>query len=342
MIIHKLRNNNGMTVVLANYGARVLSILVRDKQGRFTDVALGFDTPEAYLHARDPYFGATVGRFANRIAGGRFTLEGKLYKLAKNDTLGPNHVHGGEKGFSHVNWDVRVIDPGSVEYRYLSGHMEEGYPGNLDVVVRYSLHDDNSLVIDYQASTDASTICNLTHHTFFNLNGNGEGDILQHRLFIDADLYTPVDDELLPQGNKQPVSGTPFDFRIPAAIGQGLSSMHEQILKGRGYCHNYVLNTPGTEKPAAVVTSPRSGIRMEVFTTEPGLQFYSCGFMDGRDIGKGNRAYMKNCAFCLEAQHFPDSPNRPGFPSTVLRPGREYRQRTVYRFSNIQSQAGEN
>ncbi len=330
--IHKLQNKNGMTVVLSNYGARVLSIVVKDKYYRNTDVALGYDSIIGYLESNDPYFGATVGRFVNRISMGKFALEGKEYQLSKNDAFGPNHVHGGEKGFSHVVWNVESSDSNSIEYQYLSNDMEEGFPGNLNVIVRYRLSEDNSLVIDYKATTDASTICNLSNHTYFNLNGTRSDDILDHKLFINAAEYTPVNDQLLPFGKNVAVKNTPFDFNSLSAIGSEINSSHEQIRVGKGYCHNYVLNKL-EDSPAAIAISPESGIRMDFFTTEPGVQLYTCGFMNGSDKGKENNIYGKNSGFCLEAQHFPDSPNQPAFPSTLLLPGDKYTQTTVYKFS---------
>lgn len=332
-----LRNNSGMKVVLCNYGARVQSIVLRDKHGRETDVILGYDTIEGYLQSNDPYFGATVGRFANRISRGRFCLQGKELQLSINDGPGPNHVHGGIRGFSSVVWKTEMEGAHSILFHYHSKHMEEGYPGNMDVQVRYRVTDDNSLVIDYRASTDAPTICNLTNHCFFNLNGTGNRDISEHLLLINAKEYSPVDKELLPLGEHLPVNGSPFDFRRLTSIGSRLGEDHEQLKMGRGYCHNFVLAKDRGNEPAASAVSLQTGVKMDMYTTEPGIQFYSCGYMDGSDRGKNNTVYTKNSAFCLEAQHFPDSPNHPEFPETQLLPGEAYSQTTIYKFSLIKT-----
>jgi len=333
-MLFTLKNKNGIQVTLTNYGARAVSILVPDKHGKPVDIILGYDNLEGYLHSNDPYFGATVGRYANRIANGKFSIDGKEYTLAINDICGPNHLHGGKMGFTHVVWDAKNVGKNAVEFSYLSNDLEEGYPGNMHVWVTYTLTDDNALQINYRATTDAPTICNLTHHSYFNLNGAGEGDVLGHIMYINADYFTPVDKEQIPTGEIWPVKGTPFDFNMPTAIGARVDADDKQVKLGRGYNHNYVLNkTEGEPVELAVrVYSPVTGIVLEMFTDEPGVQFYSCGFMDGKDIGKGNKAYRCNGAFCLEAQHFPDSPNQANFPTTRLNPGEEYTQSCIYKF----------
>jgi aldose 1-epimerase len=323
--------NGRLTVKAISYGAIVTEIHAPDRHGRATDVVLGFDDLDGYL-ARHPYFGATVGRVANRIAGGRFTLDGKDYTLAVNN--GPNALHGGLKGFDKVVWDAEEVsgpDGPGVQFGYVSPDGEEGYPGNLGVRVRFALTDDDALRIDYEATTDAATPVNLTNHSYFNLAGPASGTIVGHELEIAADRYTPVDDALIPTGEIAPVRGTPLDFTTSTAIGARI----EQLAGDPGgYDHNYVLRSHG-EAPAfaARVREPSSGRVLEVFTTEPGLQFYTGNYLNGAFVGKGGIAYNKRQAFCLEAQHFPDSVHHPDFPTTILRPGATYRQTTIYRFS---------
>ena len=325
-----LRNARGMAVKITNYGGIVTSLAVPDRKGKTADVVLGYDSLEGYLKD-SPYFGALVGRYANRIAGGRFELDGRVYELARND--GPNHLHGGIEGFDKKVWEAEPYDGPSeagVVLRYLSKDGEEGYPGNLKVQVTYALNDQNELVIRYRAVTDKPTPVNLTHHGYFNLKGAGEGDVLGHQVVIDADRYTVVNDELIPTGELRPVKGTPMDFLSPHTIGERIDRV-----KG-GYDHNFVLNPPrDRDHPgsAALVYEPASGRVMEVFTTEPGLQFYTGNFLDGSIRGKGGKVYGKHGGFCMEAQHFPDSPNHPEFPSVILRPGKVYEQLTIYRFS---------
>jgi aldose 1-epimerase len=326
--LYTLENRKGMLVRIMTYGATVTEIRVPDRDGRAGNVVLGFDNLAQYL-AGCPYFGATVGRVANRIARGTFTLDGIEYRLAINN--GPNHLHGGLKGFDKVLWSATPLagapEP-SVRFTYYSRDGEENYPGSLTCAVTFTLTDNNGLKIEYIASTDKATPVNLTNHSYFNLAGPGTGTILDHVLMIAADRYTPVDDTLIPTGELAPVKGTPMDFTQPAAIG----SRFNQV-KG-GYDYNYVLNSGGSPAPvlAARVSESRGGRVLEVLTTEPGLQFYSGNFLDGTLRGNGG-VYGKNYGFSLEAQHFPDSVNHPAFPSIVLRPGQEYRQVTVYRFS---------
>lgn len=331
----EMTNESGISVVVTNYGARVVSIKVPDRRGEFADVALGHDSVEGYINAADrPYFGAVVGRFGNRIAGGRFTLDGKEYRLATNNR--PNHLHGGNIGFDKVVWDGRVDDRGGVTMRYRAKDGEEGYPGNLDVTVRYSLDEDGSLAIEYKASTDKKTYVNLTNHTYFNLKGEGEGTILDHQLMLVADHYTPVDASLIPTGEIAPVKGTPFDFTKPKTIGRDINKVDTQLKFGAGYDHNWVLSGEKEAsglRLAATVYEAASGRFMEVFTEEPGVQFYSGNFLDGRLTGKSGGVYESRGGFCLETQHYPDSPNQPNFPSTLLKPGEVYKTKTVYRFS---------
>jgi aldose 1-epimerase len=331
--LYTLANGQGMQVAITNYGGAVVSILVPDRKGSFADVALGFDNLEGYL-SKQPYFGALIGRYGNRVGNARFTLDGVEYKLPAND--GPNSLHGGLKGFDKRYWTAREI-PGelpALELTYLSKDGEEGYPGNLHVKVVYSLTKDNALRIDYTATTDKDTELNLTNHSYFNLAGAGNGDILKHHIMINAERFTPIDGTLIPTGELRKVENTPFDFRKPAAIGARIDADDEQIKYGKGYDHNFVLNRSGAGLSlAAQVTDPESGRVMEVLTTQPGVQFYTGNFLDGSIRGKGGKTYGRRSAFCLETQHFPDSPNKPSFPSTELKPGETYHQSTVYRFS---------
>lgn len=328
--LYTLINGSGMIVKITNYGGIVTTIIVPDKKGEFADVVLGFDNLEDYLGAH-PYFGAIVGRYGNRIAKGKFTLNGVTYTLATNN--GNNHLHGGMKGFDKVVWQAREIKTENevgVRLSYVSKDGEEGYPGNLSVFVTYSLNDDNEFKIDYMAETDKPTPVNLTHHSYFNLEGAGSGDILGHLLTIHADQYTSVDDELIPTGELKQVEETPLDFRRPIAIGARIKDV-----KG-GYDHNYVLNnTDGSLRLVARVTAPGSGRVMDVLTTEPGIQFYSGNFLDGSNKGKNEKVYHRYYGFCLETQHFPDSPNHPAFPSTILKPGQKYRHHTIYKFHTL-------
>jgi aldose 1-epimerase len=331
--LYTLTNSSGMRVGITNYGGRVVSILAPDWQGRTADVVLGFDDLDGYL-GDNPYFGALVGRYANRIAKAKFTLDGVEYKLAPND--GPNTLHGGLKGFDKVVWTAQEIakDHSVLELSYLSKDGEEGYPGNLSVKVVYTLTDKNELWIDYTATTDKPTVLNLTNHSYFNLAGEGKGDILQHEMMVNADRFTPIDASLIPTGELRSVEGTPFDFCKPTAIGARINGGDEQLKLGRGYDHNFVLNRTGHGLTlAARVTEPGSGRVLEVLTTQPGIQLYTGNFLDGTVRGKGGKVYNYRFAFCLETQHFPDSPNQPGFPSAELKPGQTYHEITIYKFS---------
>ena len=291
---------------------------------------LGFDAPEGYLKNNTPYFGAVIGRYGNRIAKGRFSLNGREYRLALNN--GENHLHGGIKGFDKVVWGAREVKRGpALALNYVSKDGEEGYPGNLSVSVVYTLTDNNELKIEYSATADKTTILNLTNHTYFNLAG--EGSILNHEVMINADRFTPVDQGLIPTGELRSVKGTPMDFTQPAAIGARIEQQDEQLLLGKGYDHNFVLNGGGAPALAARVYEPVSGRVLEVYTTEPGVQFYTGNFLDGSIKGKGGQVYQRRYGFCLETQHFPDSPNKPDFPSTVLKPGEKYATTTIFKFS---------
>jgi aldose 1-epimerase len=330
-----LRNASGMQVKITNYGGTIQSITVKDRNGSFGDVALGFDSLEQYVaKAGASYFGATVGRYANRIAHGTFTLDGKTYHIPLND--GQNSLHGGKVGFNRRVWDAKDVSEAgkpALELHYLSPDGEQGFPGNLDVTVRFTLDDQNALRIDYYAKTDKDTVLNLTNHSYFNLVGAGSASILNHKLMIDADQFTPVDKTLIPTGKLENVQGTPFDFRKPADIGARIGKHNEQLKLGKGYDHNFVLNHPGDLDHLAVrVEEPKSGRVLEVYTTQPGVQFYSGNFLNGKVRGIGG-VYRHRSALCLETQHFPDSPNHPNFPSTVLRPGEEFHQTTIYKFS---------
>lgn len=331
---YRLWNAAGMEAKCITYGGILTSISVPDRQGRFANVALGFDSLAKY-EAEHPYFGAITGRYANRIGGGGFSLDGRDYRLFKN--AGAHSLHGGEIGFDKRVWTAANESDGAVELAYRSPDGEEGYPGNLDVRVRYSLEDDNGLRIDYAAKTDAPTPLNLTNHSYFNLQGEGERAIYDHVLTLNADHYTPTDASQIPTGEIAPVARTPFDFRRAKTIGSGQRSSHPQIVAAQGYDHNFVLNRRGLAEGdlglAARVYEPLSGRVLEVWTTEPGLQFYAGNFLDATLIGSSGRLYRQSDGFALETQHFPDSPNKPQFPSTILRPGEGFESTTVYRFS---------
>jgi aldose 1-epimerase len=339
--LYILKNKNNASVAITNYGARVVGLLVPDKTGVLTDVVLGYDSIGKYLHQPETFFGAIVGRYGNRIAKGKFTLNGKGYTLATNN--GANHLHGGKKGFGAEVWDGNRLNDRSVELTYLSKDGEEGYPGNLSVKVTYTLTDSNELKIDYQATTDKATVLNLTNHSYFNLNGQGSGTINNHLLQLNADTYTPVDSTLIPTGKIEAVTSTPFDFRQPTAIGARINDNNQQLKYGGGYDHNFILTTPKATNAgsgataglteAATVLGDQSGIFLEVYTKEPAIQFYGGNFMKGLSPLKGGKKDDYRGAFCLETQHYPDSPNEPSFPSTELVPGKTYKTTTVYKFS---------
>ena len=334
--LYTLRNSKGIEMTVTNYGGKIVSLSVPDRAGNNSDIVLGYDSLSQYPGG-NPYFGALIGRFGNRIASGQFSIGENHYKLAQNN--GPNALHGGPGGFNNVYWNAEPFEQDgyqALELTYESPDGEEGYPGALSVRVTYLLNNDNEVVIDYEATTNKPTVVNLTHHSFFNLHGAGIGNILDHQFEIFADRYLPVDSVLIPTGELRPVAGTPFDFLTPHAAGERIEAQDEQLHFGRGYDHCFVLNKSKANElsMAARVTDSLSGRVMEVFTTEPGLQFYSGNFLTGKDVGKGNIAYGYRSAFCLEAQHFPDSPNKPEFPTVLLMPDQRYTQRTIYRFSS--------
>jgi aldose 1-epimerase len=331
-----LTNANGLEVRAINYGAIITSIRVPDRAGTLDDVVLGFDQLAGYFKD-PPYFGAIVGRYGNRIAKGQFTLDGKTYKLAINNP--PNHLHGGNKGFDKLLWTAEPMkDQNGVVFSLKSADGDEGYPGTLQARVSYTLTDKNELIVDYHATTDKATPVNLTQHSYFNLAGDGSGDILGHQLMLNADRYTPVDDTLIPTGELAPVDGTPMDFRKPTAIGARINQDTVQLKYGKGYDHNWVLSRKGEGlQLAARVTEPKTGRTLEITTTEPGIQFYAGNFLDGTITGKSGHVYKHRNGFCLETQHYPDSPNKPNFPSTILKPGQEYRSKTVFTFGVAKS-----
>lgn len=333
--IYTLKNANGAEAKIMTYGGIVQSLSVPDKNGKFADVVLGYDNLQGYLDVT-PYFGALIGRYGNRIAGGKFTLEGQSYTLATNN--GPNSLHGGLVGFDKVVWTARPMETSegpALILTYLSKDGEEGYPGNLMVTAIYTLTDANALKLEFTARTDKPTIVNLTHHSYFNLAGQGNGDILGHVVYINADKFTPVDSTLIPTGELQPVAGTPFDFRTPTAIGARINDTNDQqIVFAGGYDDNWVLNKPALDAltEAAFVYEPTTGRTLEVFTTSPGLQFYTGNFLDGTITGKDGKVYKHRYAFCMEPQHYPDSPNKPEFPTVELKPGETYHNTIIYKF----------
>ncbi|WP_102127568.1 aldose epimerase family protein [Deinococcus planocerae] len=333
--LYELRNRSGLRAHITDFGGVVVRLLTPDREGRLGDIVLGHDRAEGYFDlGTSPYFGALIGRYGNRIAGGRFTLDGRAYGLARNN--GPNALHGGERGFNLRLWQGRPIDGEkgpALALSYLSPDGEEGYPGNLAVRVTYTLTDDDSLQIDYQATTDAPTILNLTNHTYWNLSGDAGRDILGHELTVHADHITAIGGTLIPTGELRSVEGTPFDFREGRAVGARVDEPDEQLRFAGGYDHNFVLRDGEGLRPAAELRDPLSGRRVEVLTTQPGMQFYSGNFLDGSIVGKEGQVYGHRWAVCLETQHFPDSPHHPEFPSTVLRPGERFTSRTVYAFS---------
>lgn len=339
MAVHTLRNTRGLEARVVEHGGTILSLLVPDRRGRLDDVVLGFDAVDRYVDGNDPYFGALIGRYANRIAHGTFTLDGRTYTLATNQP--PHHLHGGRRGFDSVVWSAEPVDEGrgsGLVLRYTSPDGEEGYPGTLEVRVRYTLTDGDELVVDYHATTDRATPVNLTQHSYFNLAGGAGSaagaDVLDHVLTIPAERFTPVDETLIPTGELRAVDGTPFDFREPTAIGTRIDAADPQLRFGAGYDHNYVLSAEddGALRQAARVYEPGSGRVLEIHTTEPGVQLYTGNHLGGTE-GKGGVRYGPRAGLALETQHFPNSPNRPEFPSTIVRPGEPYRSRTVYVFT---------
>jgi aldose 1-epimerase len=327
--IYTLTNDNGVEARIITYGGRVVSLKARDRKGAMADVVLGFDSMDGYTANAGPFFGALVGRYANRIGGARFTLGGVEYKVDKND--GANSLHGGAHGFDKAVWTAKELADGGIELTYLSKDGEEGYPGNLQATVAYHLTVANELQIDYAATTDKATVVNLTNHSYFNLKG--EGDVLGHRMMLNADRFTPVDSGLIPTGELRAVKGTPFDFQKATAIGARIEENDEQLKLGHGYDHNWVLSGRGGRlRLAARVEEPSTGRVLEVSTTEPGIQFYTGNFLDGTIKGKGGKVYGPRSGFCLETQHFPDSPNKPKFPLTVLKPGGRFESTTVFKF----------
>jgi aldose 1-epimerase len=330
--VYSLRNRAGMVARIASYGGTVMSLHVADAEGHFDDVVLGHDRVEDY-QSLSPYFGCLIGRFGNRIAKARFTLDGQTYTLPVNN--GPNTLHGGNRGFDKVVWQARPVPSElgpALELTYLSPDGEEGFPGNLSVTARYTVTEDNGLRVDFWATTDKKTVVNLTHHSYFNLAG--QGDILDHQVLLNAKHFTPVDETLIPTGELRSVKGTPFDFTLSTPVGARIDADDEQIRYGGGYDHNWVIDKPaGQLGLVGRVCEARSGRVMDVLATAPGTQFYSGNFLDGSIVGKGGWRYNKRAALCIEPQHFPDTPNQPGFPSATLSPGETYQQTIVYKFS---------
>ncbi len=329
--LYTIKNANGVTVQITNYGGRVVNLWVPDANGNFKDVVTGYPTIGEYFKSNDLFFGAIVGRYANRISKGTFSIKNKSYHLAINNA--PNALHGGPKGFFNVVWDGKQLSDSVLEIYYLAKDGEEGYPGNLQVKIDYTITANNSLKIEYFAETDDSTVVNLTHHSYFNLSGNFTQSINDHLLQINADKFTPVDSTLIPTGELASVDQTPMDFRTPVAIGTRLESNFQQLKYGSGYDHNWVINTAASGLNfAASITSPVSKINMKIYTNEPGIQFYGGNFLAGKDTGKYGITYQHRTAFCLETQHYPDSPNKPDFPSTLLAPGQKYYSICIYQF----------
>ena len=328
-----LTNNKGAELAITNYGAKIVSLMVPDRSGKLTDVVTGHNSLDDYLVSEEPYFGAICGRYGNRIAGGTFTLDGIVYdKLAINN--GPNSLHGGLKGFNSVVWDANQTDDQTVELKYTSADGEEGFPGTLQTTVTYHLTDDNEVVIMYQAVTDKPTVLNLTNHSYFNLSGAGDPSVADHTLTINADYYLPTDETAIPYGAPEKVEGTPMDFRTPYLVGTRIDEPTDQLTWARGYDHTYILNKEEGELGfCARCQSPKTGIIMETYTTQPGVQLYTGNWMTGNFEGKNGQRYPARAALCLETQHFPDSPNKPEYPSTVLRPGEVFESKTIYKFS---------
>lgn len=332
--LFRLVNNVGTTIELTNYGARVVSIWTRDKKGNFDDIVLGCSSIDEYIEIKERYFGATIGRYGNRIENAAFNIDGVEYNLYKNN--GNNNLHGGKTGFNDVIWDTNQINSKKIEFKYFSKHLEEGFPGNMDIKVSYSLSEDNELKIEYFAETDMKTHVNLTHHSFFNLQGvSNNNSINNHLLYINADNYTPVRADMIPNGDIQDVKGSPFDFRKPTKIGQRIDSENKQLKFGNGYDHNFILNSKSVDELSAKLVDPVSGRFMEVFTNEPGLQFYSGNFLNEKTMGKKKVYYGKRSALCLETQHFPNSPNQKNFPNTILEPNDKYYSICIYKFGVV-------
>lgn len=333
VILYTLKNSHGVEVRAMNYGGIIQAIRVPDRKGNLADIVLGHDKAEGYM-PNPPYLGAIVGRYANRIANGTFTLDGKTYTLPKND--GPNTLHGGTtRTFDKVVWDGQPLkDKTGVVFEYLSKDGEEGFPGNMKVSVTYTLTESNELVIDYKATTDKASPINVSQHSYFNLKGEGNGDILDHEVMLNADRFTPVDKNLIPTGELRPVKGTPFDFTMSNKVGTRIDDQYEQLVLGHGYDHNFIIDRKGEGLTlAARVYEPTSGRVLEVSTTQPAVQFYTGNFLDGTVTGKEGHVYKRRYGFCLETQHYPDSPNHPDFPTTILKPGETFHQKTVFKFS---------
>lgn len=329
--LYVLKNANGMEVSITNFGGIIVSIMVPDKDGNMKDVVLGFDNVSDYVNI-DNNFGATIGRYGNRIANGKFEIDGVVYELAQNNKI--HNLHGGPEGFDDKVFKANQTSDQSIELTYLSPDGEMGFPGNLDVKVTMTLTDDNAIDIQYEATTDKETVCNLTNHSYFNLSGNPANSILDHVLMLDADGFTPIDDTSMTSGDIDPVEGTPLDFRSPTAVGERIDSGFEQLINGNGYDHNWVLNNKGDDSQvAATVYSPVTGIQLDVLTSEPGLQIYTGNFLDGTMTGKKGIVYNKRSAICLETQKYPDSPNKPHWPQPYLKPGEKYTSRCIYKFS---------
>ena len=329
-----LTNNKGAELAITNYGAKIVSLMVPDRSGKLTDVVTGHDSIDEYLVSEEPYFGAICGRYGNRIAGGKFTLDDVVYdKLAINN--GPNSLHGGLKGFNSVVWDLNKVDDQTVELKYTSADGEEGFPGKLDTMVTYHLSDDNEVVIMYHAVTDKPTVLNLTNHSYFNLSGQGDPSVYDHKLTINADYYLPTDETAIPYGPKEKVEGTPMDFRTPHKVGERIDEDFEALNFGKGYDHTYILNKKEENELSfcARCVTPKNGIVMECYTTQPGVQLYTGNWMTGNFAGKNGQRYPARAALCLETQHYPDSPNKPEYPSTILRPDETFESKTIYKFS---------
>jgi aldose 1-epimerase len=335
LFLYTLKNDNNVTVKITNYGCRIIELHTPDNKGNVKDIVLGFDHPDDY-QKDNPYFGSILGRYANRIARGQFVLDGIEYQLARNNNA--NHLHGGRTGFDSVIWDGDLEEhdegkPTTLCLTYLSPDGEENYPGNLATTVKYALTNENELIIEYQATTDRRTIVNLSNHSYFDLAGEDAPDILDHEIRINADSFTPINENFIPTGEIEKVDGTPLDFREFHTIGERIESEHEQIKCGKGYDHNFVLdNGDGSLSHAATVRESNSGRMLEVYTTEPGMQFYTGNWLEGNLTGKSGKTYEFRDALCLETQHFPDSPNNPQFPDTVLSPGERFESKTIYKF----------